>query len=77
MNLTHALMFPQSGGLNGFMHSFVAEVMAICRAHVASLSGNALVAFQLSECVLDDNLHKNQVSSILVRLPLSNREKVL
>jgi len=54
----------QEGGLNGFMHSFLAEVMAICRAHVAALGGNALVAFQLTECIIDDNAHKNQVTVV-------------
>ncbi len=47
------------------MHGFIAEMMAICRAHVATLGGNALVSFQLNECVLDDNLHKNQVCNCL------------
>src|SRR6218665_487375 len=47
------------------MHSFLAEVMAICRAHVAALGGNALVAYQLTECILQDTLHKNQVSQFL------------
>ena len=51
----------QEGGLNGFMHCFLAEVMAICRAHVAALGGNALVAYQMTECILDESLHKNQV----------------
>ena len=51
----------QEGGLNGFMHCFLAEVMAICRAHVSALGGNALVAFQLTECIIEDNVHKNQV----------------
>ena len=50
------------------MQSFVADVMAICRAHVMALGGNALVSYQLSECVLDDNLHKNQVSSLSYQL---------
>jgi len=35
--------------------------MAICRAHVEALGGNALVAYQLTECIIEDNLHKNQV----------------
>ena len=52
----------QEGGLNGFLHGFIAEVMAVCRAHVAALGGNALVAYHMSECVLEANLHKNQVS---------------
>ena len=56
-------VFVQEGGLNGFMHSFLAEVMAICRAHVAALGGNALVAYQLTECIIEDNLHKNQVGT--------------
>ena len=43
------------------MQSFLAEVLAICRAHVASLGGNALVAYRMTECVLEDNMHKNQV----------------
>ncbi|KAK2175121.1 hypothetical protein NP493_746g01027 [Ridgeia piscesae] len=50
----------EEGGLNGFMHCFLAEVMAICRAHVAALGGNALVAYQMTECILDESLHKNQ-----------------
>ena len=53
----------QSGGLNGFMYSFIAEMMAICRGHVVALGGNALVAFRLTECVLEDSRHKNQASS--------------
>ncbi len=68
----------QSGGLSGFMHSFVAEVMAICRAHVAALGGNTLVAYQMSECVLDDHLHKNQVQWLIPPTPVSvSRLKIL
>ena len=52
----------QEGGLNGFLHSFIAEVMAICRSHVAALGGNALVAYYMSECVVEANVHKNQAS---------------
>ena len=36
-------------------------MMAIIRAHVAALGGNALLSYQMSECVLEDNVHKNQV----------------
>jgi hypothetical protein len=60
----------QEGGLNGFMHSFLAEVMAICRAHVAALGGNALVAYQLTECIIEDNVHKNQVTVCFVLLSI-------
>lgn len=50
----------ESGGLSGFMQSFVAEVLAIVRAHVAALGGNALVSFFLNQCILVHNPHKNQ-----------------
>jgi len=51
----------QSGGLSGFVHSFMAEVLAIVRAHVTALGGNAMVAYFISENVLFHNAHKNQV----------------
>ncbi|KAJ8955343.1 hypothetical protein NQ318_003437 [Aromia moschata] len=50
----------EEGGLSGFIHSFVTEVLAIVRAHVTALGGNAMVAFFLTEIVLLHNLHKNQ-----------------
>ena len=52
----------ESGGLNGFMHSFLSEVFAIVRAHVAGLGGNAMVSLHLTQCVLLHNPHKNQVN---------------
>lgn len=50
----------ENGGLSGFMHCFISEVMALTRAHVLSLGGNALVSFKMNECVLLDNPHRNQ-----------------
>ncbi|CAH1255794.1 unnamed protein product [Diabrotica balteata] len=50
----------EEGGLSGFLHSFVTEVLAIVRAHVTALGGNALVAFFLTELFLNHNFHKNQ-----------------
>ncbi|XP_023232164.1 C2 domain-containing protein 5-like [Centruroides sculpturatus] len=50
----------ENGGLNGFIQSFVTEVLAIVRAHVSALGGNAMVAFQMTECILLYNPHKNQ-----------------
>lgn len=50
----------ESGGLNGFIQSFVTEVLAIVRAHVSALGGNAMVAFQMTQCILLYNPHKNQ-----------------
>ncbi|XP_050736824.1 C2 domain-containing protein 5-like isoform X2 [Eriocheir sinensis] len=50
----------ESGGLSGFMGSFVTEVLALVRAHVAALGGNAMIAYFMSECVLLHNPYKNQ-----------------
>ena len=46
------------------MRSFIAEINAIVRRHVAALEGNALVAYTLIDCFMEDNPHKNQVSLI-------------
>jgi len=50
----------ENGGLSGFMHCFISEVLALSRAHVLALGGNALVSFKMNECVLLDNPHRNQ-----------------
>ncbi|XP_049826381.1 C2 domain-containing protein 5 isoform X2 [Aethina tumida] len=50
----------EEGGLSGFIHSFMTEVLAIVRAHVTALGGNALVAYFMTECVLNYSLYKNQ-----------------
>ncbi|XP_075226369.1 C2 domain-containing protein 5 isoform X2 [Lycorma delicatula] len=49
----------ESGGLSGFVHSFVSEVLAIVRAHVTALGGNAMVAYFMTDCILLNNPHKN------------------
>ncbi|ODN03834.1 C2 domain-containing protein 5 [Orchesella cincta] len=50
----------ENGGLSGFVHNFVAEVLAIVRAHVAALGGNAMVSYFMTELALLHNPHKNQ-----------------
>lgn len=64
----------QEGGLSGFIHTFVTEVLAIVRAHVTALGGNAMVAYYMTECILSHSLHKNQVSyrhmNIILTTPL-------
>lgn len=51
----------QEGGVSGFLHSFIAEVFSMVRAHVAALGGNALVSYSMKECMLMENPNKNQV----------------
>lgn len=50
----------ESGGVCGFVHSFITEVLAVVRAHVTALGGNAMVAFYMTEMILDESIHKNQ-----------------
>nr|XP_022914796.1 C2 domain-containing protein 5 isoform X1 [Onthophagus taurus]XP_022914797.1 C2 domain-containing protein 5 isoform X1 [Onthophagus taurus] len=50
----------EEGGTSGFIHSFITEILAIVRAHVTALGGNAMVAYFMTECVLNHNPHKNQ-----------------
>uniref|UniRef100_A0A1Y1LNM9 C2 domain-containing protein n=1 Tax=Photinus pyralis TaxID=7054 RepID=A0A1Y1LNM9_PHOPY len=50
----------EEGGLSGFIHTFVTEVLAIVRAHIAALGGNAMVAYYMTECDFSHSVHKNQ-----------------
>lgn len=38
------------------------QLLAVVRAHVTALGGNAMVSFYMSELTLVDNPHKNQVT---------------
>lgn len=40
------------------------QVLAVVRAHITALSGNAMVSFYMSELILVDNPHKNQVNQL-------------
>ncbi|KAL4225070.1 C2 domain-containing protein 5 [Mactra antiquata] len=55
----------EAGGVCGFMQKFIMEVLAIVRAHVSSLGGNALVAYNMTQCVLMSNEHKNQSQCLI------------
>lgn len=41
---------------------FFFQMLAVVRAHVTALGGNALVSFYMTELILVDNPHKNQVT---------------
>lgn len=36
------------------------QLLAIVRAHITALGGNAIVSFYMTELILVDNQHKNQ-----------------
>ncbi|MFT7799349.1 C2 domain-containing protein 5-like [Arapaima gigas] len=55
----------EEGGASGFLHSFVAEVFAVVRAHVAALGGDAVLSFRVKECVLRENPNKNQAQCVI------------
>ncbi|KTF93398.1 hypothetical protein cypCar_00037368 [Cyprinus carpio] len=56
----------EEGGVSGFLHTFIAEVFAMVRAHVAALGGNAVVSYSMKECVFMENPNKNQVNTCTV-----------
>ncbi|XP_039297493.1 C2 domain-containing protein 5 isoform X2 [Nilaparvata lugens] len=55
----------ESGGQSGFVHSFLAEVLAIVRAHVTALGGNAMVAYTMSDCTLLNYPAKNHAQCLV------------
>ncbi|XP_077286731.1 C2 domain-containing protein 5 [Arctopsyche grandis] len=55
----------EQGGLSGFLHTFITEVLTVVRAHVTALGGNAIVAFYMTELILSDNPHKNQAQCLV------------
>lgn len=52
----------ENGGICGFVHGFITELLAVVRAHVTALGGNAIVSFYMTELLLNESIHKNQVS---------------
>ncbi|KAL3061618.1 hypothetical protein OYC64_009718 [Pagothenia borchgrevinki] len=55
----------EEGGVSGFLHSFIGEVFAMVRAHVAALGGNAVVSYSMKECMLMENPNKNQAQCLI------------
>ncbi|XP_054882936.1 C2 domain-containing protein 5 isoform X15 [Poeciliopsis prolifica] len=55
----------EEGGVSGFLHSFIAEVFAMVRAHVAALGGNSVVSYSMKDCVLMENPNKNQAQCLI------------
>ncbi|KAA0715205.1 C2 domain-containing protein 5 [Triplophysa tibetana] len=55
----------EEGGVSGFLHTFIAEVFAMVRAHVAALGGNAVVSYNMKECVFMENPNKNQAQCLI------------
>ncbi|KAM6937706.1 C2 domain-containing protein 5 isoform 7-T7 [Xenentodon cancila] len=55
----------EEGGVSGFLHSFIAEVFAMVRAHVAALGGNAVMSYSMKDCVLMENPNKNQAQCLI------------
>lgn len=47
------------------------QLLAVIRAHVTALGGNAMVSFYMSELTLVDNPHKNQVGFLCSRTTCS------
>uniref|UniRef100_A0A4W3JNR9 C2 calcium dependent domain containing 5 n=1 Tax=Callorhinchus milii TaxID=7868 RepID=A0A4W3JNR9_CALMI len=55
----------EEGGVSVFLHSFIAEVFAMVRAHVAALGGNAVVSYIMKQCVFMENPNKNQAQCLI------------
>ncbi|KAL7046610.1 hypothetical protein ACKWTF_002655 [Chironomus riparius] len=53
------------GGICGFVHTFITELLSIVRAHIHILGGNMLIAYYMTELILIDNPHKNQAQCLV------------
>ncbi|CAH8495028.1 unnamed protein product [Heterobilharzia americana] len=53
------------GGISGFLHTSLCEVQAVVGAHTASLGGNALLSYHLSEIVVLRPTSRNQAQCLL------------
>ncbi|ORX88915.1 hypothetical protein K493DRAFT_384143 [Basidiobolus meristosporus CBS 931.73] len=55
----HVVYDTVTGGKAAFVHTFMTEVQALARAHVAALGGNAIVALRIDQTAFEESL-KNQ-----------------
>ncbi|XP_069819935.1 C2 domain-containing protein 5 isoform X2 [Dendropsophus ebraccatus] len=55
----------EEGGVSGFLNTFICEVFAMVRAHVAALGGNAVVSYIMKQCVFMEYTNKNQAQCLI------------
>ncbi|KAK9763659.1 hypothetical protein K7432_009453 [Basidiobolus ranarum] len=55
----HVVYDTVTGGKAAFVHTFMMEVQAVARAHVAALGGNAIVALRMDQTTFEESI-KNQ-----------------
>jgi hypothetical protein len=48
-----------------FVFTIYSQLLAILRANISALGGNACLAFYMTELVLIDNPHKNQAQCLV------------
>lgn len=47
--------------MTSFLHTFICEAHNVARSLVQASGGQALLGYQMKQCVVIENQHKNQV----------------